>query len=151
MRTCVSFCIVENIRRGMSVQEACAEGLRRIKALKPKNQNLATMHPKLVVGVIAMDKFGNVSASYLFFGCFSNFFLLWFSYFRLVQQALSIVLAISISWQSLYGNLICHNQVRTSLLFWKRVTKVFLIHNYNGSKTEFFFNYMVRLSYQEMC
>jgi isoaspartyl peptidase/L-asparaginase-like protein (Ntn-hydrolase superfamily) len=70
MRTCVSFCIVENIRRGMNVQEACVEGLRRIKALKPKRHNLATMHPKLVVGVIAMDKFGNVSV-YLFFGCFS--------------------------------------------------------------------------------
>ncbi len=61
MRTCVSFLIVESIRNGMSVQEACVSGIRRIQALVPKKPTLDTMHTKLVVGVIAMDKHGNVS------------------------------------------------------------------------------------------
>jgi hypothetical protein len=46
----------------MNVQEACVAAINRIKRLKPKKPNLATMHPKLVVGVIAMDAFGNVSS-----------------------------------------------------------------------------------------
>eukprot|EP01040_Poterioochromonas_malhamensis_P000558 gene558-598_t len=63
MRTCVSFLIVESIRNGMSVQEACVNGIRRIQALVPKKPTLDTMHTKLVVGVIAMDKHGNVGAA----------------------------------------------------------------------------------------
>lgn len=76
MRTCLCFLVVEYIRNGASVGEACRKGIQRLRQLKPLHlfpgQDAAvtcsggvstqdTMHPSLVVGVVAMDTHGNVS------------------------------------------------------------------------------------------
>lgn len=69
MRVCLSFLVVEYIRQGMSPQMACAKGIERVMSLRPaaKSDQFAssrevekTMHVKLTVGVIAMDRHGNV-------------------------------------------------------------------------------------------
>ena len=67
MRKCLSFLVVEYIRDGLSPQEACVKGIERIRKLpravkddkfivkeKPK------MYPALTVGIVAMDRHGNV-------------------------------------------------------------------------------------------
>lgn len=76
MRTCLSFLVVEFMRNGASVGEACRKGIERIKQLKPLHTFVGqsaeitcsigvsaqdTMHSSLVVGVVAMDIHGNVS------------------------------------------------------------------------------------------
>lgn len=92
MRTCLSFLVVEYMRQGISVGEACKKGIERLLTLQPLHTftasssfassdggscgsggascgasstdrtapSLETMHSTLVVGVVAMDKFGNV-------------------------------------------------------------------------------------------
>lgn len=89
MRTCLSFLVVEYMRQGISVGEACKKGIERLLQLQPLHTfstgvgcvssvggssggsggsidrtapSLETMHSTLVVGVLAMDKDGNVSA-----------------------------------------------------------------------------------------
>ncbi len=63
MRVCLSFLVVEYIRMGMEVQEACVKGIERVLQLKRGNDDIEKMHPKLVVGVVAMDCEGNVGAA----------------------------------------------------------------------------------------
>jgi isoaspartyl peptidase/L-asparaginase-like protein (Ntn-hydrolase superfamily) len=58
MRTCASFLVVEYMRHGMDVQEACSKAIQRVMKLKPPPQQ--TMHSTLVVAVLAMDKNGKV-------------------------------------------------------------------------------------------
>src|SRR4051812_39414102 len=88
MRTCLSFLVVEYMRQGISVGEACKKGIERLLQLQPLHTftsgtssagvsgsvgavgsgvdrtapSMETMHSTLVVGVMAMDKYGNVSA-----------------------------------------------------------------------------------------
>lgn len=61
MRVCLSFMVVEYMRHGHFVQDACALGMKRIMALKPAAE--IGMHSYLTVGVIAMDKDGNIGAA----------------------------------------------------------------------------------------
>lgn len=68
MRTCACFLVVESMRNGMDVQDACALAVHRITSLKaPKRKDDA-----LVVGIVAMDKHGKVSTLSLYFW-FSSF------------------------------------------------------------------------------
>ena len=64
-RSCLAFLVVELMRAGHSPQAACAEGIRRICKLRPKNYSGSGsgMYPQLTVGVIAMDPLGNVGAA----------------------------------------------------------------------------------------
>lgn len=48
---------------GIEVQEACAKGIQRLLELKRSDDSIEKMHPKLVVGVLAMDKWGRVGAA----------------------------------------------------------------------------------------
>jgi isoaspartyl peptidase/L-asparaginase-like protein (Ntn-hydrolase superfamily) len=66
MRTCLSYFVVEQIRQGMSPKEACVLGIQRMMELECSSNDDSSdssvyQHPKLTVGVIAMDKYGNVS------------------------------------------------------------------------------------------
>jgi N4-(beta-N-acetylglucosaminyl)-L-asparaginase len=61
MRVCLSFMVVEYMRHGYSVKDACAASIKRIMALKPASP--IGMHSSLTVGVIAMDKVGNIGAA----------------------------------------------------------------------------------------
>lgn len=68
MRTCLSFLVVEMMRQGLSPQQACCEGIKRIHELVPSHvegidDNDQSMHVKLTVGVIAMDALGNIGAA----------------------------------------------------------------------------------------
>ena len=74
MRTCLSFYVVEQMRQGRSPQEACALGIQRMLELEQSaidgidiasNVSSVYQHPKLTVGVIAMDSHGNVSRALL--------------------------------------------------------------------------------------
>jgi N4-(beta-N-acetylglucosaminyl)-L-asparaginase len=76
MRTCLSFLVVEFMRQGCSVQEACRRGIERVLELEPvpvpvvgrgdgADVQQQTMYSKLTVGVIAMDALGNVSVKKL--------------------------------------------------------------------------------------
>ena len=58
MRTCLSFLVVELMRQGLTAQQACREGIRRMKEELVLSKQ--SMHDKLTVGIIAMDKHGNV-------------------------------------------------------------------------------------------
>ncbi len=83
MRACLCFLVVEYLRSGDSVGEACRKGVQRLLKLRPLHSFTAstsstavaggtcsggitpgsdssTMHPTLVVGVVVMDKHGNV-------------------------------------------------------------------------------------------
>lgn len=79
MRGCLSYLVVEFMRQGLSPQEACTRTIERLLNLphlpgqdssdngntsasaSDENSKKASMHEaSLVVGVIAMDKFGNV-------------------------------------------------------------------------------------------
>jgi N4-(beta-N-acetylglucosaminyl)-L-asparaginase len=62
MRTCLSFLVVESMRSGKSVQEACVHAITRIESLH-RDESLAVMHDQLVVGVVAMDTVGNIGAA----------------------------------------------------------------------------------------
>jgi hypothetical protein len=85
MRACLCFLVVEFMRSGDSVGEACRKGVQRLLKLRPLHSFVptsstasaaaagtcsggitpgsdSTMHPTLVVGVVAMDKHGNVRA-----------------------------------------------------------------------------------------
>lgn len=53
--------VVEYMRHGFSVKDACAASIKRIMALKPASA--VGMHSSLTVGVIAMDKDGNIGAA----------------------------------------------------------------------------------------
>ena len=81
MRTCMSFLIVEYMRMGVPVGEACRKGIERLLALTPLYQlkqgvgtstqwfpsgGAAPQHPMLAVGVVAMDANGNVRAIHMF-------------------------------------------------------------------------------------
>ena len=48
---------------GLSVRDACVGGIARLKALKPPTSTLGKMHPKLVVGIVAMDKHGVIGGA----------------------------------------------------------------------------------------
>lgn len=61
MRICVSFMVVEYMRHGKSVKEACRLSIERLKQLVPPSSD--TMHSSLVVGVLAMDPQGNIGAA----------------------------------------------------------------------------------------
>ena len=62
MRVCLCFMVVEYMRHGMAVNEACAAAIRRIQALPSPAGG--TMHAEqLVVGVVAMDKDGNIGGA----------------------------------------------------------------------------------------
>ena len=66
MRSCLSFLVVEKLREGHSVQEACRMGLERLLDLERPGYDIteapgaAAMYPRLTAAVIAMDKDGNV-------------------------------------------------------------------------------------------
>jgi isoaspartyl peptidase/L-asparaginase-like protein (Ntn-hydrolase superfamily) len=77
MRTCVSFLIVECIRNGMTAQDACVEGVKRVLRLKPRKPSVETMSSKLVIGVVAMDIHGNVCISFRFILVILTFSLDW--------------------------------------------------------------------------
>lgn len=85
MRACLCFLVVEFMRSGDSVGEACTKGVQRLLKLRPLHSfaptsstasaaaagtcsggitpgSGSTMHPTLVVGIVAMDKHGNVRA-----------------------------------------------------------------------------------------
>lgn len=62
MRTCACFVVVEYMRHGMDVQEACARAIQRIVGLKKAPAEFRT-HTSLVVGIVAMDKNGKVGAA----------------------------------------------------------------------------------------
>ena len=59
MRTCLSFLVVEYMRQGYTPKVACQMGIDRLLAIPPTTSG-DKMHSSLVVGVIAMDKFGKV-------------------------------------------------------------------------------------------
>ena len=81
MRTCLSFLTVEYMRQGIPVGLACSKAIERLKQLTPLhkfegcNPALGTGSggvtvgsptdggnaPALVVGIVAMDKYGTVS------------------------------------------------------------------------------------------
>lgn len=61
MRTCATFLVVELMRQGVDVQAACVRAVQRIASLRPAHSE--HMHSKLVVGVLAMDKYGRVGAA----------------------------------------------------------------------------------------
>mmetsp|Transcript_12081 Transcript_12081/g.20179 ORF Transcript_12081/g.20179 Transcript_12081/m.20179 type:complete len:165 (+) Transcript_12081:1066-1560(+) len=93
MRLCLSFLVVEYMRQGVAVGEACQRSITRLKELIPLHNidakgditgktctnallgvhgdvgdsndanTLDTMHTTLVVGVVAMDPQGNVGAA----------------------------------------------------------------------------------------
>ena len=73
MRTCLSFLVVEYMRQGKEVDEACRLGIARLEALvyKPSSSSPSSsskvsaekMHDRLTVGVVAMDIHGNVGAA----------------------------------------------------------------------------------------
>lgn len=75
MRTCLSFLVVEYMRQGKEVDEACRLGIARLEALvyKPSSSSPSSsssskvsaekMHDRLTVGVVAMDTHGNVGAA----------------------------------------------------------------------------------------
>jgi isoaspartyl peptidase/L-asparaginase-like protein (Ntn-hydrolase superfamily) len=81
MRACLCFLVVEYMRSGDSVGEACRKGVQRLLKLRPlhsfapgasaavtcsggitpgKQDGESVQHPTLVVGIVAMDKHGNV-------------------------------------------------------------------------------------------
>lgn len=62
MRICLSFLVVEYMRNGKNVQEACRLGIQRLKALVPPRDK-DTMHSTLVAGVVAMDRYGVIGAA----------------------------------------------------------------------------------------
>lgn len=62
MRTCISFMVVEYIRHGTPVQEACRLAIERLQRLPP-SYGTDKMHTSLVVGIVAMDRFGNIGAA----------------------------------------------------------------------------------------
>jgi hypothetical protein len=51
------------MRIGFEVQDACSKGIQRLLQLKTSDESLEKMHPKLVAGVVAMDKNGNIGAA----------------------------------------------------------------------------------------
>lgn len=67
MRTCLSAVVVELMRQGHSPAEACRQGIERMFELPQDEERTnapdAKMHPKLTVGVIAMDPLGRVGAA----------------------------------------------------------------------------------------
>lgn len=66
MRTCLSSVVVELMRQGRSPGEACRLGIQRLFELPQHNfgdDSKSKMHPKLTVGVIAMDPQGRVGAA----------------------------------------------------------------------------------------
>ena len=63
MRSCLSFLCVEYMRQGLSPNEACRKSIERIMSLTPPSSSVIKMHSQLVVGIIAMDKLGNVGAA----------------------------------------------------------------------------------------
>ena len=56
MRYCASYQIVENMRHGMTPQEACEETIRRIVRVDPKGFNLS-------INFVALDKQGRFGAA----------------------------------------------------------------------------------------
>ena len=64
MRTCLSFLVVENMRNGHSPKDACRIAIHRLLALKPNPYNdVDKMHKQLVVGIVAMDREGNIGGA----------------------------------------------------------------------------------------
>ncbi len=65
MRTCLSFLVVEHMRNGLSPAEACRLAIQRQMAVSGDicpDDGDQRMHSSLVVGVVAMDRWGNVRA-----------------------------------------------------------------------------------------
>ena len=62
MRICLSFLVVEYMRHGKHVQEACRLAIQRLLQLQPPSGK-DTMHTTLIAGVVAMDKDGVVGAA----------------------------------------------------------------------------------------
>lgn len=62
MRVCLSFLVVEYMRNGKNVQEACRLAISRLQQI-PRPQGKQTMHSTLTVGVVAMDVHGNIGAA----------------------------------------------------------------------------------------
>jgi isoaspartyl peptidase/L-asparaginase-like protein (Ntn-hydrolase superfamily) len=67
MRSCLSFLVVEFIKQGLSPQQACSKAIQRLMQLphahkSDRDSMQKNMYPKLTVGIVAMDKYGNVSA-----------------------------------------------------------------------------------------
>jgi hypothetical protein len=62
MRVCLSFLVVEYLRNGQNVQEACRLAISRLQHI-PRPQGKQTMHSTLTVGVVAMDIHGNIGAA----------------------------------------------------------------------------------------
>ena len=69
-RSCLAFLVVELMRGGMSPQQACSEGVRRMTLLRPKKSAGGDstsagsgMYTQLTVAVVAMDRHGNVGAA----------------------------------------------------------------------------------------
>jgi N4-(beta-N-acetylglucosaminyl)-L-asparaginase len=56
MRYCASFMVVENMRRGMSPEEACLETIRRILRFEPKGEALK-------INLVAINKEGQFGAA----------------------------------------------------------------------------------------
>jgi len=56
MRYCASFMVVENMRRGMSPEEACLETIRRIMRFEPKGEPLK-------INLVAINKEGLFGAA----------------------------------------------------------------------------------------
>lgn len=62
MRSCLCFLAVEHMRLGKSAQEACKIAIERVSNLMNSSAQMG-QHAKLTIGIIAMDKFGNVGAA----------------------------------------------------------------------------------------
>lgn len=63
MRVCLCFMVVEYMRHGNDVQQACVQAIERLSRLIPKDAHVDKMHSKLVVGVVAMDTSGRIGAA----------------------------------------------------------------------------------------
>eukprot|EP01039_Chlorochromonas_danica_P008866 gene8866-9778_t len=61
MRTCATCLVVEWMRQGVDVQEACRRAIDRIMRLTPSHPE--GMHDTRVVGIVAMDKEGKIGAA----------------------------------------------------------------------------------------
>eukprot|EP01031_Cornospumella_fuschlensis_P038629 gene38629-46960_t len=63
MRTCTSFLVVELMRMGVEVGEACSRAVQRVASLPRPPSPFPSMHSSLVVGVVAIDKHGKVGGA----------------------------------------------------------------------------------------
>lgn len=66
LRTCLSFLVVENMRRGDSPVMACKKGIARVREVMDRmssKADMSRMHDTITVAVMAMSSTGEVGAA----------------------------------------------------------------------------------------